>query len=655
MLCWGNTPVLLVGLLVLLAGWPVLGQGEAPALAVEDGEAAFEWVQGWVRSEKGVPADADLPQRPVSGLFGVYVTLREDGRVLGRGQALREDVSAAIDKPGPAVQLATLAAAATRQALDELRDTQMKRALELKIDEPELFKQALIATRQRVQVDVQLGHNLESIVLPNDGEDGAVFATFAPGFHGLRMASPVAGEPTYAWPATELSRNTSPLRVVLRLLDQQGFDAEDLPLIARADGPALQRFEVMHMVRPGPAQPMRHLIRGNMILQQQVVDGRTISGLAERTARFLDQLIVEDQLDLSLRVRGVYQPSMQRYAPEWSEPRQAALLAYALTRHARVQLDAEPDAAGQALLGRVRRALRLIEQMERTAMPEPGKVKHLTAAFMLMTLCESPVNLEPPQLAMRQRLGKALLDLRHPDGGGFRVMAGSDKRLPRASAAVVTAALAIWHAQTGERKHIEPIWSVLSDLMQVNKEDPRVIDLVWVSHAITRVGERMAKNHPDADKASTDLKAWRKALADYLTLLGEQQILGKPVLGPPDVVGGFILKAVPPGSPPNPTWQSAMPLSVIAMGLRDSEIVAPDRTFGPLLTAQLGARFLGQLMITRPSAFYLRDIEPALGGVRNTLWDNTLYPDCSSMVLLALAELQQTLRELEPEELEPEE
>lgn len=652
MLPLGNTAgiwalVVLAFVLGLAAASPALAQADAsaPALAQADGEAAFDWVQDWVRSEQGVPGDDALPDRPVSGVFGVYVTLRDEGRVMGRGQALREDVDATIDRPGPPVQLAELLSAATVQALDQMRDKMMERAVEIGLNDPDLFKQGYLAARQRVQVDVQIGHNLESIVLPIDGEEAAVFATFAPGFHGLRMSGNIGGAPDYAWPATELSRNTTPIRLVLRLLQAQGYDPDDLPLVARADGPGLQRFEVLHVVRPRPAQPARQLTRGNMVLPQQVIDQRTIDGLAERVARYLDQLIAQ-QPGGRWAVRGTYQPSMERYAPQWAEPREAALIGYALMRHARIKLDAEQG--GQALRGRAERVLELVEQLERSALPEPGKPKHLTAAFLLMALCESPINLDPPLIKLRDRLGEALIDLHHPEGGGFRVMAKADQRLPRASAAVVSAALASWYDQTRQRARIEPVWSVLADLMKVNADDPRVVDLVWVGVALSKAGTLMAKNHPEPDPAAKQLAAWKQLLAEQSALLGEQQVRGKPVLGPSDVIGGFILTQAPPGSPPNPTWQSAMPLTIIAMGLRDPEIVAPERSFGPLLSAGLGARFVGQLILTESSAFYMRDVSPALGGVRNTLWDNTLYPDCSSMALLALAELELTLKQLEP-------
>lgn len=623
---------------------------DAPLVGWADGEAAYTWVQGWLRSEDGVPGADDLPDRAVSGLFGVYVTLRDDGRVMGRGQALRTDLQDAIDNPGDPIQLAPLLAAATRQALEELKDKRTRRAIELNINDPELLKIAIVDARKRVQLDIQLGHSLESINIPPSAPDQAVFSTFAPGYHGLRLAGPLAGKADFAWPAIELSRNNAAPRTIFRLMDLQGYDADELPIVARGDGPALQRFSVIHMVRPRAAQPMRQLIRGNVILQRQVIDARTIAGLAERVARHLDQHIATDRDTGQERVRGTYQPSLERYAPQWADQRETALLAYAITRHSSVALDAK--LAGDVMQARATRVLRLVDQLAAQALPQNLPPKHLTAAFLLLTLCETPARLTPDQLILRDRLGKALVELAHPEGGGYRIEVGSNERLPRASAAVLTAALASYFDNTRSKTVAQPLWKVLADLIKVNEtqQSARVVDLLWVAHALDAAGPSLAKAQPDPDAAEKTLNHWRATLASYLELLSEQQIRSNPILGPNDVAGGFILEKPTPGSPPEPTWQSAMPTALFAFALRDPNIIPPDQQFGPALTAGLGARFLGQLIITQPSAYYLRDPDPALGGVRRTLWDNTLYPDCSAITLIALAELQQTLSDLEPKD-----
>jgi hypothetical protein len=649
-----NVLGLMVAVFALLHAGGTLAQDavkpaqEAPEVGWADAQAGYGWVQSWLRAEAGVPGDQDLPDRAVQGLFGVYVTLRDDGRVMGRGQAIRSDIKAAIDAAGPPIQVAPMLAAATRQAVEELKDKQMKRAIELNIADPELLQIAIRDAHQRVQLDIQFGYNLESVVVPGNAPDEAVFSTFAPGFHGLRLAGPLAGKADFAWPAIELSRNNTAPRQIYRLMDLQGYDADELPLVGRADGPALQRFEVIHLVRPGAAQPMRQLTRGNVVLQQQVVDSRTIAGLAEHVAQYLDRLISTDRVSGNEVVRGTYQPSLQRYAPKLADARETALLAYALTRYSSVALDA--NLAGDAMRARATLALRLVDQLSPQAAPQGRPPKHLTAAFLLLTLCETPNALRPDQLPRRDQLAKALLELENPNGGGFLAEKGGEQVLSRASTAVIAAGLASYYEDTGSKTLAKPLWDVLNALIEANENDPRVVDLLWVAHALDAAGPLLVKAQPDPAAAAKKYDSWRKTLADYLDLLIEQQIRSKPLLGPEDVIGGFVFKKPIPGSPPEPNWQSAMPTALLALSLRDEGIVPADRQFGPVLAAGLGARFLGQLIYTTPSTYYLRDPEPAMGGVRRTLWDNTLYPDCSSITLIALAELQESLLKLEPDE-----
>lgn len=626
------------------------GQVDGGLTAVE-AEAGFGWVEDWVRRGEAVPEDAALPGTQVVGVFGACVTLRADGRVLGRGEAVREDVAAAIGGGGPAVRLAGLLAKATREALAEMRSKQMRRAVDLGINDPDLFDRGFRAARQQVQIDVQIGYGLTSIVLPLEEEQLAVFSQYAPGYHGLRLVGPIAEGGSLAWPATERSRNTSPPRTLFRLLEAQGYDAEDLELVARGDGPRLQRFDAMHLVRTGPDAPLRMLTRGDLVLDRQVIDGRTIAGLAERSARYLDRLVLEEPAGSGRYVvRGSYRPASGRYAPPWADGREAALLSYAMTRHARVAIEA--GLAEQAARTRAERGLALALQLLPSASPDAGPMQHLTAAFVLLTLCETPGRLLPEQLVLRDRLGQRLMDLRHPGGGGYRVAADSDTRLSRSSASVVTAALASWHRRTRSKTIAPTVWAVMNELVQVNREAPDPVDWYWIAHALQQ-GEVLAKDvaasdrEMDAADTAKTLGDWRSAQADYLAVLSDAQIRTRPTLGPDDVLGGFVLQDARPGSPPNPTWDSALPLGLVAFALREPTVVPENQVTAPLLTAELGARFLGQLMITETLAYDLRNPAPAIGGTRSTLWDSTLSPDASAMTLLALAELQRSLSALE--------
>ncbi|MFP3422575.1 hypothetical protein R0K19_24700, partial [Bacillus sp. SIMBA_161] len=86
--------------------------------------------------------------------------------------------------------------------------------------------------------------------------------------------------------------------------------------------------------------------------------------------------------------------------------------------------------------------------------------------------------------------------------------------------------------------------------------------------------------------------------------------------GPPDVLGGFEFQRAAPGSPPNPDWRTAPLLSLLAHGLRHDAVFEGRYRLGWLLSADLAARFIAQLTVTGPGAYYRRSPELGLGGVR---------------------------------------
>lgn len=622
--------------LVMLAGFAAMAQ--APELAPEDAEPAFAQVERWVRAG-AVPGAEDLLKTPMIGVIGVQVTLRDDGDFVGQGLAVREDIAACLDKPGPPTEMNALLARATQAALDDAREKLKRRAIELGLGKPELFEQMVREFQARALVDVQLGYGLTSVLLPPVAADDAVFGQFAPGFHGLRMSGPLAAEADLLWPGSILARNTSPLSQIRQLLTRQGFNQDDIRLVARQNGPQLQRFNVHHIVRASGNQPPRLLVRGNLVLNQQFMDDRTLDGLVERIARHLEQKTLVGNQDNVRMVRGPYHPSYDKLDPELAEPRQVALMCYAMMLHCERRYARNPNDA--ANLERAKLIAQVIQTYGPTALPGRQQPNHLTTAFMLMALNHGPIQVDD---ALRGELAKAVLAMRHPDGG-FRAKAGDDARLSRATAAVLTAALAGQSIESDDPGYAEAAWLALGELFDANRDDPRVVDLVWLSIALNRAGDRLAAASDDPEAAAR-LAEYRAFLAEQTGRLIDQQIKAPPLRGPADVVGGFILNPAPAGSPPNPTWQSAMPLAVITLSLQDPAIIEPRRVHGPILAAGLGARFINQLLLTRTNGYYLRDLPKADGGVRNALWDNTLYLDCSSMSLIALTQFQAALDEL---------
>ena len=136
-------------------------------------------------------------------------------------------------------------------------------------------------------------------------------------------------------------------------------------------------------------------------------------------------------------------------------------------------------------------------------------------------------------------------------------------------------------------------------------------------------------------------------------LLGVQ-MTETPELGPADVIGGFELGHLS-GRDANGSsqigWRTAQILVFLAAALRQDELTPADRRTSRLLACGLAARFLGQLMVDEPSAFYMRSISDVLGGLRLSLWDNRLSVGPAAMALLATSELQEAIAQLNPEGL----
>ncbi len=634
----------MVWAVLLCLSWPAAGQGvdSAPPVAPEDGEVAYYLVDGWVRAGE-VPEDASLPRAPLTGVFGVYVTLRDDGQLVGSGSALRDDLTDAIDTPGPPVDMAVLLAGATRAALRDLEQTQRRRAIELGISDPDLLAQRVRDVRARLQIDVQIGHTLESVVLPADGTDDAVYAQFVPGYHGLRLTGPLMPDGDLVWPANALARNSSPRSQLVQLLDRQGFEEEDLAVVARPSGPQLERFEVIHFVQANPSMPPRQLIRGNVPTPRRALDTAALHGITERIARHLDGKL--EVLNDGTRVmRGPYLPSPDRVSPDLASPRQASLACFAMMVQSRSAQERMPGDR----ISRVRaeRALSLVETLAEVVNPANGEPRAISVALLLLAMTESPV---PVDADLRDALAEVLLGLRLEDGG-YCVVSGDERRVGRAIEAVMTAALASWcvAAQPDDPAVAEWVWDAMNQLAEANAADPsgaRLADLTWLSVAYSRAGTQLAGQSSDPI-ALDRLERMQAFLADQLQLLSDQQVRGVPLIGPADVAGGYVTRTGPAGAAPDPSWESSMPLAIVAVTVRDDAIVAPDAIFGPLLSAQLGAGFVSKLLLVEQNGYYVRD-RNAIGGVRRSLWDNTLDLDCSSMALIALSEMQTTLHRLD--------
>jgi hypothetical protein len=628
-----------------LMAWPAAGQLEpltaepaGPAAALEGprldwptARRAHRWVERWVAAGEEQPELADdVPRLRAADAVGVRITLRSDGLVVGRGTAWVDP-----NQPRGPDDFTDLLTSATGQAVTSLRESlrhaQVRAAVRLDDDAPREGV-SLRQVGREVMVGLQVARQPEPIRLAANAPPGSVLGSFVGGYHGVRMSSPLTDGPSVVWPADAVAFNLTPDQVVTRLLTRQGYRVDDLDTVARPGGPTLERFEVVHAVRYDRDRPILELVRGEQPLPPHTVNGPTLEELSLRLANHLDRRIIQVR-DRGTVVRGEYEPSTGRYESAVAGDAEAALAIYALIRHAgaagpnadartQQQLDRAVDAAGAL-------ARRLASAGDQT-------VDAQALSLVLLSIADAPLAVADD--AVRDALARRLLDLRVEglwhDGRGRHV---------QPTTGVAAAAMTALHEATGRPQYADAALGAVQSLWDRTGGRPDLSALPWLMMVHTRLTP-LVEDRLDQTQAMA-LAERRDGMAGVIRRLQDLQVVAPPRVGPPDVVGGIVLRPGPPGAPPNPTWSTAGTLSAIALGARDPLITGPD-AMGTILSAGLAARFLAQLTISPAGAWFAVSPPDAIGGVRLAPWDHTLPVAPTAMTLLAVTQLQETLSEM---------
>lgn len=623
---------------------PADGQGiEAPLLDVSHAQRAYGLVETWLADSPEVPTRAE-PIR-VTGLLGVRLTLRSEGIVVGEGEAYRDDVSATMGQPGPAVDLVALLDKATRQAkagvLDSLADTRLRAVLEGR-SVPESKQLRVTDVSGQIVVDLELGYALESLAVPAGADADTVFTRFAPCYHGLGFVNGQTGVWSWVWPGEASARNISPGSQLVLGLKRLGFERSAVSELARPGGIGMARFKTIHMVRPSAGVDPLRLVRSGSDLPKYAVSDRELASMSDRLIEHL-----YNRITTTHEVRGTYLPTSGRYDPPVAPDDQAALVCYAIMHHARYIYQARPNDNSPAIY--VRRVRQVASAITGRVLRAGEEADPRVVALMLLTELETPVADADPQA--RDRLGALLMRLVHADADPDGVGAG----LNEGELALSAAALATLFDRTRDPAAGKSVRALIGRLWGPDDKTPNLSALPWLVLAQERAGALLAEADPFG-ASRTELSSHRDAIAQVIDRLCQRQVIEKPALGPDDVLGGYVLTPGPAGSPPNPDWRNVQPLMFLAIALRDGEVTAGRDKLGWLLSAGYAARFVGQLMMDEAACYYVRDRVSARGGVRMAPWDNRLALAPSAMSLIALTELQTTLltfRPVAPAAVEP--
>lgn len=641
MLSWSNISVALKPLVRPIALWAcsitgtVIGQTiavEAPLVDFSHTQRAYRLVAQWLDPQ----SQSSSEKIPVTGLIGVRVTLRHAGYTLGAGEMYRDDLDQALNRPGPPIDLVPLVHAATKTAItaakQKLQDVNIRAQIEGRLGG--VAKAPSLEQLGRfVLIELQIGHRLQLVRVPEDATINSIFAKFCPGYHGLRVVAPNAKQPrgSLIWPASAITANIQPDRQLRGLLANQGYDEKSIKELGRPGGPILHRFETLHIVCTQPNTAPRRLVRGNQPIEAHTVDTKTLEAMATNLARHLQERFIQDG------ARGMYHPTRDRYDPILANPQQAALACYAIDRHDRSLWHRDRNSQQQMATKIVQKVAQAIG---RDALDPDGAAGPAAAALVLLTLTDSGT--PQPATPLRNELGQLLLSLHNPANGVDSSPEPKDVSVNQATAALMAAALAAAYEQTRVPEMAQASQAALATIRQ---EGPRAMSLYWFTLAHRHLSKSPRGNDdPSADQAHRERSRY---IADLVKILNEQQVIESPLLGPDDVLGGFELYRAARGSPPQPDWRSTSLLAFLAAALGNSHITQDQDINGWILAANLGTRFIAQLMMDRANCFAVPNKKRALGGVRLSLWDNRLAIDPTAMGLLAMVELQESLIAIE--------
>lgn len=596
-------------------------------LDVERATQAYVVAENWI-------ARGDVPDSTVSieasDVAGVRVTLRFEGVTLGQATAtLDQPLQLLADRRDRDFMLLVRQAAAA--AVEQARQTLV--ALAAKPGGRNI-PQRYSEVAPLVQLDMQFARPPQRIRLAGLDE---LPRHWTIGVQGLALRQGEAW--AYSYPGTAIAANLSLPDQLQRLLRALGLDITAMPKIGKDGGPAVYRFDVMHLVRTRRDGPVVRLWRGQTVLPAGPLTERSIHVAAKLWA---DHLVVMQQEDGGFS--GTYQPTADRFEPRRASIPDAMLACYALARFSRSPRLSEVDARRYAEVARrgvvaavdELRVRRLAEEARQGEPQDRGPdaglppVRCPEAAMTLLALLETPDTADLKDA--RDRLAGALLACSQ-ESGRFRL-------LPHTRASEATppvqalATLAVVRMYDRTR---QPVY-----LNQAR----RAIDAMWTGTDAARLASVM----PWAAYAEIEMLRLGQATPGLMVVRDEMKAIWKTQVRPedalgdapasPDAVGGFRLDTQ---IVPEPTWLSAGPLAALAAATSVDGFVPQADRAAWLVDSAVGLRFLYQLTMTTDAAWYVHDLTRSLGGVRTAFWDNRQPISATAMALLAAAEMEQAL------------
>lgn len=580
--------------------------------------AAYGLVESWIRAGE-VPADPaaaglDAIKDPQGTIGGAAVQLRLAGRLIGRGSAIAGDGAAGGGGVGGGPESVWRAA---REAWTEAA-SRIPRGGGAGLDAEETFRETL----RQVMISVELaGPMIAMVPTPATYDEAAL--SLAPGLDGVAVrfggagAGKGEGRAAAIFPGQMLATNTLPGSALAAAASRAGNDAT-LGLVRPADlvekhGAALMRFRVSHVAQTGPGSPPVFLDRGGRTIATADLSVAELRATAQRLA---DHLYA--------RVIGPHRGS-DTYEP-WRDATGSA----------------ELTAMDQALVAAALHAFSKLSHLD-----PPTRLLRENAAIELEDHLSAMRRLRersPVEAAIVAALTVGIHDRAAPDADKllravYSPDAGFSPELPPAARAVIAFGLVRAAARPDAAADAIPLaQSAVRAVFRDTPSDRLVAQMPWLGWAELELIDLLRARNPDAPAdvpAAIALRRMREQVWEHMVTHadagGDEQ----------DMVGAIIFTR---SRQPIPTWQSARPMAFIATMLGDARLTDPGEVSGEVIRLLTGLRFLRQLQADETAMWMYPSRERALGGIRASLWDQSMPIEASAMTLLAVC---QTLESLE--------
>lgn len=568
----------------------------SPAAALpEPGPAvrAHGAVRGWVDAGR-VGDDEAMPE-----VFGAAVTLRIEGRVIGRGSAIGLERSAGR------------VAAATQLAFEDAQASGL-------FDSVWGAEGAAAGEPGRVRIALELAGEL----VPLDPESLVELTLgLSPGLDGVAVGR---GTDLLAdFPGAMLARNAGPATAASALVTSISGDEQDLleqPVVLRDRGFRYYRFRTLHLAPPAGERGPIFLHRGGAIVEPGSTNTAAIVALAEDTARFLAARRWPGAEPYGLL--GPLDPATGRSAPLVADPFAQAIAAYALAHAGRhMALDPEVRRASSEAASALLDALGVLAPDEAAPWDDPI-ASAVTVAAIHATRGSAP---DDAHARLLDRCERRLLE-------AFDPLFGFEDGLAPAAHGVIAWGLTARARASRDDAALDLAESTLR--ASFRETDPGLLAaqmpfLAWAAMDLAGAHEPMG---------TPALLAMRQAVRTHTIKPEDVPRIER------DLVGGVVFTR---GSVPLPSAQSLRPIAALARMLGHPALT-PGTLGDGAVTGEIASmtrllRFVRQLSAGPAEAHAYAPPEAAVGGVRNALWDQRMRPESAALALLAACETLDSL------------